>query len=294
MRTRILATTLFILLLAPALAAAQTCPDRRPYEIVAAGPDETQEVTVTGGTKHLGRVVEAGDPVRFELLSGDMLELGRERITCLRTVPGTRQDGVFWPEDPNTTRLFFGPTGRSLAAGTGYFSVVELVMPFLSFGLSDRFTMSGGTPLFFGDGGPRIFWLAPKLQVIETQRLDASVGVITFFATGETGSVGVLYGVATLGETPDRAITVGAGWGYSSEDGIHDAPALMVGGETRLTRGVKLITENYLFPSEDFGIVSFGPRFFGEKLTADLGLAVPIFTGESLFAFPLVNFAYNW
>lgn len=34
-----------------------------------------------------------------------------------------------------------------------------------------------------------------------------------------------------------------------------------------------------------------GVRFFGERLSADLGLAVPLGAGE-LFAFPVVNFVY--
>ena len=259
-----------------------------------AGPDETQEVTLVGGARYLGRVLETGDPVRFELLSGDVLELAHARITCLRTVPGTRTDGDFWHEDPNTTRLFFGPTGRALRRGEGYFSVVEIIMPFVSVGVTDRLTLSGGTPLIFTSSGPEVVWLAPKLQVIRTEGFDASVGVLGFLARGEDESIGVLYAVGTWGRTPDRALTLGVGWGYDTGDGIHETPAFMLGGEARMTRGTKFITENYYFPAGDFAIISAGPRFFGEKLTADLGLAMPIHEDAELFIFPLINFAWNW
>lgn len=279
----------------PGRLAAQACPDGRSYELVAADPDVTQEVTLDGGSKYLGRVIEAVDSVRFELLSGHVLEIARERIVCLRAITGRRHEGEFWAEDPNTTRLFFGPTGRSLPRGSGYFSVVEVLMPFLSFGVTDRLTLSGGTPLFFSSEGLSVFWLAPKLQLVRTDAFAGSVGVLAFFSPGESGSLGVLYGVGTFGRSSDQAITLGAGWGYDSVGGIHDAPAVMFGFESRMGRNSKLISENYLFPAEGMAILSAGPRFFGESLTADLGLALPLSTeSDGFFVFPVVNFAWNW
>ena len=288
----------FVLSLLAVLAAAplmaQTCPGGKPFEIALAGPDETQEITLARGGSYTGRVVDAGDPLRFELLSGDVLEIDHDRILCLRTLVGTMAYGEFWPEDPNTTRLFFGPTGRALRRGEGYFSVVEVLMPFLSVGVTDRLTFSGGMPLVFTSEGLELIWLAPKLQVVETDAFEGSIGVLAFIAPGESENMGVLYGVGTWGRTSDQAVTAGIGWGYDSLDGIHDTPALMLGGETRISRNAKLITENYFFPAGDFAIVSAGPRFFGEKLTADLGLAMPIMEDAGLFIFPVVNFAWNW
>lgn len=288
---------LLAMALAPGGGAAQAiggvCPDQRPWTLAVGGEAETQEITLVGGARYTGRVLDVADPVRFELMSADVLEIAHERIACLRVIPGTRVDGEFWHEDPNTTRLFFGPTGRSLGRGEGYFSVVEILMPFLSFGITDRFTVSGGTPLIFTSEGPQVIWLAPKLQVIRTGPFDASIGVLGFL-TREVVDTGILYAVGTWGRTPDRALTLGVGWGYDTDVGIHDTPALMVGGEARMTRGTKFITENYFFPAGDFAIISAGPRFFGEKLTADLGLAMPIMEDAELFVFPLINFAWNW
>ena len=45
----------------------------------------------------------------------------------------------------------------------------------------------------------------------------------------------------------------------------------MLGAEKRLSRRVSFVTENYLIPNEDVNaVVSYGLRFFGEKLSADL------------------------
>ena len=63
--------------------------------------------------------------------------------------------------------------------------------------------------------------------------------------------------------------------------------------ETRVGRRTKFITENYLLPNGDV-LLSFGPRFFGERLSADLGLLLPFVNGSLEVALPLVNFVWNW
>jgi hypothetical protein len=50
------------------------------------------------------------------------------------------------------------------------------------------------------------------------------------------------------------------------------------------------MTENYIWKGGE-GILSGGVRFLGERLSADLALAIPVGIGE-LFAFPVVNFVY--
>jgi hypothetical protein len=52
------------------------------------------------------------------------------------------------------------------------------------------------------------------------------------------------------------------------------------------------VTESYLWKGGD-GLASAGVRFCGEKLTADVGLAVPIGLGE-VFAYPVINFVYRF
>ena len=59
----------------------------------------------------------------------------------------------------------------------------------------------------------------------------------------------------------------------------------------RLGRRVKLVTENYVWQS-GAGIVSAGVRFFGERMSADVALGVPVGGDAGGFAFPVVNFVY--
>ena len=250
----------------------------------------TQEITLSDGTRAYGRVEQVAEgQVRFRTVDGAILEVGTAQVTRLVPADGHLVGGDYWRADPNPTRLFFGPTGRALRRGDTYMGVYELVLPFVQVGLSDRFSIGGGTPLVFGGGGTHPFWLTPKLQVLDTGATGAAVGVMHMVADG--GQVGIAYGVVTHGST-DSAVTVGAGYGYAArEDGGGGGPVLMLGGEHRVHRSLKVISENYAF--DGGGVLSAGVRFLGDRLSADLGLAVPLGAGES-FVFPVVNFVWKF
>ena len=78
-----------------------------------------------------------------------------------------------------------------------------------------------------------------------------------------------MYAVGTAG-SPDASISFGTGLAYAGGQ-FADRPVAMLGGETRLSRRVSFVTENYLIPNDDVNsVISYGLRFFGEKLSADL------------------------
>lgn len=267
-----------ITFLSAALAGAQDRPSDRVT---------TYELTLKDGSRLYGTIEQEDDThIVFRSVAGVVITAPRADVQSLRSVAGTLTNGEFWPGDPNTTRLFFGPTARSLPKGGTYFGVYEFLMPFVQVGVTDRFSMGGGTPLVFGfDEGERPFWITPKLQVLDTGRTQVAVGAFQSFVDGE--NAGIAYGVVTTGRS-DASITAGAGYGYSS-GGAHGA-VVMLGGERRASRHVAFVTENYIWKGGQ-GIVSGGVRFFGERLSADVGLAVPLGTGEH-FALPVVNFVY--
>lgn len=247
-----------------------------------------QEVRLTDGSTLYGWILDDRDPVRFRLLSGDVLELSRVRVVSMRPARGRVVKGGFWREDPNITRLFFGPTGRGLRRGKGYVAAYELFMPFIGLAVTDNLVLAGGTPMF-GGMDERPFWLAPKLRVFSGDATDVAVGALVFAVEDE--SAGVLYGVATRG-SPDRSLSLGLGYGFVNGD-LGERPAVMAGFDVRMSKSVKLLSENYLFPG-GVGLLSIGPRFFGERLSADLGMGV-IFDGEGeSVTFPIVNFVYTW
>lgn len=189
------------------------------------------------------------------------------------------------PPDPNATRLFFGPTGRSLNGGSGYVGVYGFLLPFVQVGVSDRVSFGGGTPLLFP--GLRVLWVTPKIQVVRTPGVHASAGVVHVF-TGEAAerNMGVAYGVATLG-SEDRAVTVGAGWGYArGTDTRGDGAVVMLGAERRISRRTKLITENYITGGTP--ILMGGARLIGDRFSADFAMVI-IPSRHDAIAFPMLN-----
>jgi hypothetical protein len=189
--------------------------------------------------------------------------------------------------DLNTTRLFFGPTARALPKGQTYLGVYEFIMPFVQVGITDTFSIGGGTPLVFGiDDFERPFWITPKFQIVNTGRTQVAVGAFhAFDADGDGGGIG--YGVVTTGHQ-DASLTAGAGVAYAVDGGR--AAVVMVGGDKRIRRNIKLVTENYVWQGGE-GVLIGGFRFLGDRLSADVGLAVPIGMGE-VVGFPIVNFVY--
>jgi hypothetical protein len=192
--------------------------------------------------------------------------------------------------DANATRLFFGPTARSLPRGQGYLGVYEFVLPFLQVGVTDHLSIGAGTPLFFGSGA-HPFWFTPKFQVYGGGAAQAAVGVIHLTNLEDEGSLGIAYGVTTVGSA-DRAVSIGAGWAYSRvDDDEGNAAVAMVAGEYRVHPRVKLITENYAFSGG--GILTGGVRFLGDHLSADLALVAPVGADEFVVG-PLVNFVWTF
>ena len=255
---------------------------------VAEGPAEVHELVLRDGSRLFGSIERETDTeVVFRTHAGATVTARRVDIVSLKRVKGRVEQGEFLRTDMHRSRLFFAPTGRSLDKGQVSLGVFEFLAPFVQVGVTDRFSVGGGTPLVFGidEDGTRPFWLTPKYQVVRAERIQAAVGVLQILTT-DGDSAGIAYGVSTFGNS-DNALTVGGGLAYSGDErgGI-----LMVGGEGRVRNNLKLITENYVFEGGN-GILSGGVRFIGERLSADLGLAFPIGAGD-FFAFPVVSFAY--
>lgn len=267
-------------------------PSQRPapaapvIEIVA--PGEYQQLKLKDGTSASGRVESIGEGrFVFRTSTGALLDVEIANVAELTPVSGRLVDGEFWPADPNPTRLFFTPTGRSLAKGEVYFGVYEILLPFVQVGITDRLSIGGGTPLaWFGEGG-QPFWVTPKLQIAKGRSTQVSVGVLHFFNMGDANA-GIGYAALTQGST-DNAVTIGAGYAYASaNDEREGQPVLMVGAEKRLSKRLKFVTENYWFAN--IGLVSGGLRFLGERLSADIGLFSPIAEHDGFIVVPMINF----
>lgn len=263
-----------------------------PQESQAAAPAAAQqqvtlyELVLRDGSRLYGEIERQDDAeVVFRTHGGTSVTVKRSDILSLRRSAGVLAGEEFQRADPNLTRLFFGPTGKSLEKGQTYVGVYEVILPFVQVGVTDRFSIGGGTPLIFGGGEwSHPFWITPKLQIVNTGSTQAAIGVLQGFSGGNSG--GIAYLVGTHGNALG-SFTAGAGVAYASDGG--STGIVMVGGERQVRRGIAVITENYLGRGGN-GVASLGVRFFGERLSADLALVSPI--GDGFFVAPMVNFVY--
>ena len=271
----------------PADALAQSAAPQ--FAVTPAGV--TDELVLRDGTRAYGRVEGVdGEVVTFMTTAGAAIRVQAAEVVSIHPANGRVVAGEFRRADPNPTRLFFGPTGRSLKQGTGYAGVYEIVLPFVQVGVTDRISFGAGTPLIFGSGSAHPFWITPKVQVYSSESVQASVGVMHFLNVGD-GTLGIAYVVGTRGTT-DSAVTGGVGYAYErSYSSKNGAAVVMIGGEHRVTRGIKVLTENYIFNGG--GILTGGVRWMGERFSADLAMVVPT-DGGTTIAFPLVNVVYSF
>ncbi|MBX3132265.1 MAG: hypothetical protein KF689_02605 [Gemmatimonadaceae bacterium] len=277
--------------------AALAAPSAAEAQGQAVAPDSVSEIRLRDGTVLIGRVVSETETTIVVLTrSGARVEVPVAQIVSRRETVA-RAGGEVWPDDENGSRLFFSSTGRPVPKGEGYVSSYWLFFPFVGYGVTERFTIAAGTPVIPGAMG-EIFYIAPKFTLYDAGDLSLSVGALSFFLTKEIaeGNAGILYGVGTYGSR-DNAITLGAGWFYAATDdfsGTSNEPVFMLGGERRISRRVKLVTENWLAVNPGVsGMFSGGFRFIGDRLSADLGFAG--MTGvESACCLPVINFVWNF
>lgn len=207
--------------------------------------------------------------------------------------------------DPNRTRLFLAPTAWSLKSGEGYIYVygsfipnqlTAVIIADLTGGISDFITIGGGIT---GLGSVAVAWfipipvivpivyVAPKIALLQNEKFGIAVGGILLLSiplnSGNNGSAGLIfYGVTSYRFSEEISLTAGlTKVGLTGSTGIIS----LIGAEFRITDHIKFITENWI-PLTDFPIFgernkkvnyfSFGFRFFGEKLSAELGLIYPV------------------
>ena len=257
-------------------------------------PDEMQILELTSGSRLIGRIVEIGaDEIRF--VSGELdLAIAVADIREVRRVPATSvREGAWWFPNPNRTRLFFAPTGRTLPRGGGYLADHLLFFPSFAYGVTDNLTLGGGVSLFPGISfGEQLAFATPKYGWRVSERLDVAVGALLVAFPGDrrnaAESAGIAFSVATYG-APDASLTAGVGHGYAGDGWAH-RPMLMLGGERRFFRRISLVTENWIFPGLDGPLFSYGVRFLGERMSVDV--AAVHLPGEEVGFLPYASFIF--
>jgi len=243
---------------------------------------------LTGGSVLIGTIIsEDSTSITLNLLSNNETTIAKEMIIDREIVSSNIKNGQYWFDDPNNTRLLFAPTARGLKSGTGYISVYELFFPMVAIGLNDYVTIAGGLSVFPGSIGD-VLYFAPKITPYQSETVSLSIG--DFFVKPNEGTeyLNIAYGIGTF-SFGRGAITAGVGYETNSKQ-----PIILIGGELRISRYAKLITENWFIANSDFNFVSFGIRFLGKRLAADFALIFPLIDEDDFIFMPWIGFAYNF
>jgi hypothetical protein len=294
MRTSTFICTGFAALaLATCPIGAQTRPDIRS-KLHVADSTQLQVLTLRDGSTLIGRISVIGaDSLTVEASVG-IFSLPIASVTGLQDVSADRmKGGEYWFPNPNSTRLFFAPSGRMLERGDGYVSDYEVLFPGVAYGVSDNVSIGGGVSLIPAGLDEQLFYLTPKIGGEVRENVNLAVGALIVGGVPDEATVGVVYGVGTFG-SPDASITAGLGYGFAGTT-IASSPVAMLGGEWRVARRLSLVTENYFIADRHSvnSLFSYGVRLMGEKMTVDLALFNTTGSGAGI-GFPFVDFVFKF
>jgi hypothetical protein len=292
---------IFFPLLRTALMLCAVLPAPQPVHAQAstaissrlAVPDSAhfQQITLRDGSTIFGRVVAVNtDTVAFQTTGAGSMQIPIASIKDVKLIASSDiHDGSYWFPNPNSTRLFFAPTGQMLKHGEGYISDYELFFPGAAYGVTDNITIGGGVSLIPAAVEDQAYYLTPKIGFSVNDKVHLAAGALFVGAQGGTG--GVYYGVGTFGDG-NASVSLGAGYGFAGGK-VESKPVAMLGGEFRLAKRIGFVTENYLLPVSDNNVLySFGLRFMGEKLTTDLALFNV--SGSNAIGLPFVDFVFRF
>jgi hypothetical protein len=174
------------------------------------------------------------------------------------------------------SRYFFGPSGRNLRRGEGVLQDVWLFLVGANYGLTDNISLGAYVSLLPGVGVQNQFvMLTPKASFSVGDNWHLGAGALYLrvpnFDSNDSGyGAGLVYGAATRGSA-DNNISLGVGYGFAG-GGIGSTPTIYLAGQTRVSRRVSLLSENYFVAAEN--PVLFG--LYGIKLNwprLSLGIA---------------------
>ncbi len=263
-------------------------------------PDSShmQILTTLDGTTLYGRIIEVGQSeIKFETNIG-IIPIQLAKIKEIKEIPiSSIKKGVYWFPNPNDTRLLFAPTARCLKGGEGYFADYYLFFPMVAFGITDNITIAGGASIFPWVGiENNLFYFMPKVGCNLGDKFSLAVGALLVklpsFDDEINPTVGICYGVGTVGG-PNSNLTAGVGFGYVDWE-FEKTPMFMFGGQHRVSRRISLVSENWMMPGVDQPGIAYGLRFFGEKVSVDLGFLNTIGDNMIFPGIPYIDFVIKF
>ena len=286
---------------APLPARPAPSPPMTPAPPAPAAPDpyllgRTYRVETLKGTTFTGVLVSMSlTTLEFDARELGHIKLERDQIR-VADLEGPVAAGGLAAAKPgyydigNGNRLFFAPTGRGLRRGEASLQDVSVYLLGINYGINDNLSLGGYLSVVPGLAPQdQLLVLTPKLSFPLNDNVHFGVGVLYLRVPTDNGSTGagIVYGALTRGSA-DNNVTVGVGYGFVQGD-IGKTPILQVGGQTRVSRRVSLVSENYIIADARAGMGGL----YGMKLNwrrTSLGMGAVYF-----YSFPYTdNYGYGY
>jgi hypothetical protein len=286
----------FLLLLIAPLASAQAQTDTTLTKSVVGKRwiVETRDGSIIQGI-FMGQT-ERG--IRLQTDSAGEVLIPHQQIKSTKIFDDSRiRDGEYWFENPNATRYLFSPSAFSLKKGEAYYQNTYLVLNSFNVGITDNITMGGGFEFISTFTGTPAFYITPKATFEINDKWRAGGGLLYANVIGidsDFSGLGIGYGIVTYGNTDDNA-TLGMGYGFVDGE-LSSKPVITLSGMKRLSKRIGLVSENWLVPTDGYyGVLSYGIRFMGERLTVDLAfINNPDIAQEIFIGIPYVDFVIKF
>ncbi len=194
--------------------------------------------------------------------------------TVAGVTAGTSKAGYY--DIGNGNRLFFAPTARGLRQGEAVLQDVDVYLVGINYGITNNLSLGGYVSVFPGTGLDNQFIaFTPKLSYPIGNKLHAGFGLLyvrvpSFDSNSSGVGAGIGYGAITYGSA-DNNITAGLGYGFV-EGEIGSTPIIQIGAQTRVSRLMSLVSENYIVADHAAGMAGlYGVKFNWRRTSLGLG-----------------------
>lgn len=243
-------------------------------------------------SEFVGKYVErTAEHLVFRTAAVSRLQVAFDRIVSIQELSDANVKGnVYWSPNPRPTNYFFWPSAINLKKGEGYFQNNMLFLNSVHYGVTDNISIGGGLEFISLFLGTPILFFTPKVTFPTAKNFHAGAGVL-LVTIPEEGSGGFLYGSATAGSI-EHNLSGSVGFGFAGGE-FSSIPLVNISGMTRVSRKLMLMSENWIFPipDETVSAFSFGVRFLGDKIAADVGL---VYSPEAGTPFPIAGFSVKF
>lgn len=201
-------------------------------------------------------------------------------------------NGVYFFENPHSSRYFYTPSGYGIKKGEGYVQTIWGVYYQLQYGITDNFSIGASTTII---GSPLTFTpkysyeIKPKLNIA----VGAQVGTETYsLVNGRKPFLGIGYASLTKG-SKENNLTFGVGYAFLRfDDQQEGGAAFSVAGITRLAKKISMMGEFWVIPNQEILFGGPGVRIMMKRENIlDFGVWV---MGDGNNYIPAPFLSYTW